>query len=111
MWQSVKNLNVFNTLTLEQIFWEAKNFPWKLEYCFLVESTKIEKASLPYKSAISEAKVKTNRKATTRQTSHKERSFAINYFIFSKILFQFKNLLQRVGLLYQRPKCPYLYFL
>ena len=39
----------------------------------------------------------------------KERSFT-NYFIFLKIVFQFKNLLQRVDLMYQLPKCPYLYF-
>ena len=33
----------------------------KLEYCYLVESIKIENASLSYKTALSEAKVKTNR--------------------------------------------------
>ena len=33
----------------------------KLAYRFLVERTKIEKASFPYKTAISEANVKTNR--------------------------------------------------
>ena len=31
----------------------------KLEYRFLVESTKIENASFPYKTAISEANAKT----------------------------------------------------
>ena len=36
------------------------------------------------------------------QTYYKERSFASNYFIFLKILFQFKNLLQRADLMYQR---------
>ena len=59
MWQSVKILNVFNTLTLKQIFWETKAFFEKLGYGFLVESTKIENASFPYKTAISEANVKT----------------------------------------------------
>ena len=38
-----------------------KTFFKKLEYCFLVERTKIEKESFPYKTAISEANVKTNR--------------------------------------------------
>ena len=38
-------------------------------------------------------------------------SFASNYFIFLKILFQFKNLLEIVDLMYQRPKWPYSYFL
>ena len=36
--------DVFNTLTLKQIF-------WKTNYRLLVESTKIENASLPYKNA------------------------------------------------------------
>ena len=52
MWQTVKILNVFNTLTLKQIFWKTKTFFEKLEYRLLVESTKIESASfhtkLPY---------------------------------------------------------------
>ena len=38
-----------------------KTFFRKLKYGFLVESTKIENASFPYKTAISEANVKTNR--------------------------------------------------
>ena len=87
------NLNVFNILTLKQIFWKTRTIFKKLEYRFLVESTKIEKASFPYKTAISEANVKTNKMMTTKWTYHKERNFAGNYFIFLKILFQFKNLL------------------
>ena len=82
MWQSVKVSNVFNTLTLKQIFWKTKTFFKKLEYRFLVESTKIENASFPYKTAISEANVKTNRMITTKWAYHRERSFASNYFIF-----------------------------
>ena len=93
MWQSVKISNVFNTLTLKQIFWKTKTFFKKLEYRFLVETTKIENTSFPFKTALSEANVKTNRMVTTKWTYHKERSFASNYFIFLKILFQFKNLL------------------
>ena len=49
MWQSVEILNDFNTLTLKQVFWKTKSFFKKLEYPFFVESTKIEKASFPYK--------------------------------------------------------------
>ena len=52
-------LNVFNTFALKQIFWNTKNIFTKLYYRFLVESTKIENASFPYKTAISEANVKT----------------------------------------------------
>ena len=86
-------LNVFNTLTLKQIFWKTEAFFKKLKYRFSVEGTKIENMSIPYKTAISEANVKTNRIVSTKWTIQKELSFASNYFIFSKILFQFKNLL------------------
>ena len=70
-----------------------KTFFKKLEYRFLVERTKIKKASLPYKAGISEANVKTNRMVTAKWAYHREQRFASNYFIFLKVLFQFKNLL------------------
>ena len=92
MCQSVVILNVFNTLTLKQIFWKTKTFFIKLEYRFVVESTKIENASFPYKTAISEANVKTNGMVSKKWIYFKEQSFISNYFIFLKILFQFKNL-------------------
>ena len=82
MWQSVKVSNVFNTLTLKQIFWKTKTFFKKLEYRFLVETTKIENTSFPFKTALSKANVKANRMATAKWTYHKESSFASNYFIF-----------------------------
>ena len=50
--------NVFNTLTFKQIFWKTNTFFKKLEYRFLVEGTKTQNASFPYKPAISEANVK-----------------------------------------------------
>ena len=87
-----------------------ENFFKKLEYRFLVENTKVENATLPYKTALSKANVNANRVVSTKWTYHKERSFASNYFIVSKILIQFKNLLQRVDLVYELPKCPYSYF-
>ena len=59
---TVKILKVFSTLTLKQIFWEIKPIFKKLEYCLLFESTKTESASFPYKSTLSEANVKTNRR-------------------------------------------------
>ena len=93
MWQLVKILNVFNTLTSNQIFWKTKTFFKKLEYRFLVESAKIENASFPYKTAILEANVKIDRMVSTKWTYHKKSSFASNYFIYLKILFQLKNLL------------------
>ena len=66
MWQSVEILNVFNTLTLRQIFWKTKTFFKKVKYCFLVESTKIENASFSCKTDISEANVKTNRMVSAK---------------------------------------------
>ena len=48
------NLTVFDTSTLKQIFWKPTAFFKKLEICFLIESTKIEKAyfhtKLPYQN-------------------------------------------------------------
>ena len=64
-----------------------------MEYRFLDESANIENASFPYKTAISDANVKANSMVNTELSYHKEWSFASNYFIFLKILFQFKNLL------------------
>ena len=94
IWQSVEILNVFNTLTLKQIFWKTKTFFKKLGYRFLVESTKIENTSFLYKTATSEANVKTNRMMSTKLTYHKDRSFASNYFIFLNFFcLQFKNFL------------------
>ena len=58
MLQSVKILNIFNTLTLKQIYWEKKTFFKNLKYRFLVESTKTENASFPCKAATSESNVK-----------------------------------------------------
>ena len=84
---------VFNILTLHQIFWTTRNFFKKLEYIFLVQSIKIENATLPYKTALSETNVKTNGMGSTKWSYHKERSFFSNNFIFLKILFQLKNLL------------------
>ena len=75
------------------MFWKTKTFFRKLEHFFLVESTNIENASFPYKTAISEASVKTNRMVSTNLTYRKERCVASNYFIFLKILFHFKHLL------------------
>ena len=58
----------------------------KLEYSFLVESTKIENASFPYKTAISEANVKTNRMVSTKWTYNEKQSFASNYFFFENFV-------------------------
>ena len=59
----------------------------KLEYCSLVENTNIDNITYPYKTALSEANVKTNRMRSKKLTYHKEQSFASNNFHFSKIWF------------------------
>ena len=55
-------LSAFNTLTLIQI----------LEYRFLVETTKTENTLYPFKTAPSEANVKTNRMTATKLAYQKE---------------------------------------
>ena len=59
----------------------------KLEYCFLVESTKIDNTIFSYKTALSEANVKTNTMGSTKWVYHKEQSFVSDHFPFSEILF------------------------
>ena len=85
----MKVSNVFNTLTLKEIFWKMKSFFKKLEYRFLVEATKIGNTSFPFKTTLSEANVTPNRMATTKWTYRKEWSFDNNYLIFLENLFQF----------------------
>ena len=89
MEKSVEILDVFNTLTLIQIFWSTKTFFKKLESRFLAKTIKIENTLFSFKTALSEANVKTNRMTTIKLTYHKEWSFASDYFIFLKNLFQF----------------------
>ena len=82
----MKVSNVFNNLTLKKKSWKTKTFFKKLEYGFLVETIKIENTLFPFKTALSEANVKTNRMATIKWTYHKEWGFASNYFIFFRQL-------------------------
>ena len=91
LWLSVKILNVFNTLSLQQIFWKTKTFIKKLKYCFLVECTKIENAPFPYKTAISKPNVKTNRVVGTKWTYHREWSFASTYLFYWKFCFSLRT--------------------
>ena len=104
MWQSLEILNVFNTLTLKQIFWKTQTLLKKLEYRFLFKCTKIKNAAFLYKTALSEADIKKNRLESTKWTYHKERSFASN-FIFWKTLFLYKKLTWC-----KPPKCPHSFF-
>ena len=85
----MKFSHVFNTLTLKQVFWKTETFFKKLEYRILVEATKIENTSFPFKTSLLEANVKTNRMTAKKWTYSKEWSFASNYLIFLENLFQF----------------------
>ena len=87
----METLNVFNILTLKQIFLKTIIFFKKPEHSFLVESTKIENVSFSYKTAISKPNVKANRILSTKWST-KNGVSASNYFIFLKTFFQFKKL-------------------
>ena len=84
-----ESIKRFNTLTLKQIFWKTKTLFKKLEYSFLVGTINIKNTSFPFKTALPEANVKTNRMATKKWTYHKEWSSASNYFFFFENLFLF----------------------
>ena len=90
MWQSVKILNDLNNLTLKHIFWKTKTLFKKLEYRFLVESTKIENA-LQYKTAMSEANVKTNRVVSTKWTITKKGVLSVITLFIWKFCFSFRT--------------------
>ena len=88
-----ENFEHFQYFIFEPDLLQNKNFLKKLQYRLLVERTNNEKASFPYKAAISEANVQTDRIVTTKRAYHREWNFASNSLIFLKVLFQFKNLL------------------
>ena len=82
MWQSLEILNIFNTLTLKQIFWKTQIPFTKPEDHFLVESTEIDNATIPYKTALSEANVKTNRMGSRKWNITKNRVVLPVIFFF-----------------------------
>ena len=61
------------------------------EYRFLVETNEIENTLFPFKTALSETNVKTNRMATTKWTYHKEWSFGVTTYFFWKIFSSFRT--------------------
>ena len=77
MWQSLETWNVFNTLTLRQIF---QTFFKKLECRFVVESTKINISTLT-KLSYQKTNVKTDRMGSTKWTYRKKRSFIWWWFV------------------------------
>ena len=75
------NFEYFQYFNSETDFLENKNLFQKTGVPFLLESTKIENVSFPYKTTISEANVKANGLVSTKWIYDKEGSFASNYFI------------------------------
>ena len=71
----------------------------------------IENTIFPYKTALSEADLRTNGMGSRKWTYHKGRIFSWTYHIFLENLFYFKNLLWRVDLECQLTTCPYSNFL
>ena len=66
------NFECLQYFNFETDFLENENLSQKR---LLVKSTKIENASFPYKTTISEPNVKTNRMVIIKRTYHKERRF------------------------------------
>ena len=66
MWPISGNFERFQYFNFDTDFLENENFFQKTEVRFLVESTNIENASFLYKTATSEAKVKTNRMVNSK---------------------------------------------
>ena len=91
MWQSVKILNVFNSLTLKKIFWKRKTFFKRLEYRFLVEGTKTETTSFLHKTVISETNVKTYRMVIKNRPITKNGVLAVTTSIFWKFCFSLRT--------------------
>ena len=98
---------IFNILTLHQIFWITKNFFKKLEYVFLVESIKIENATLPYKTALSEANIKKIEWRVQNGAITRNGVFSVTTLFFWKFCFSLRTSYKE----YHLPKCQYSYFL
>ena len=81
-----ENLERFQYFNLKQIFQKTKTFFRKLEYPFLVESTKIENASFPYKTVISGANVKTNRMVSSKWTYAKNEVLLVTSSFFESFV-------------------------
>ena len=96
MWQSVKVSNVFNTLTLKQIFWKMETFFKKLEYHFLVETSKIENTLFPFKTALSEVNRKTNRMATIKWAYHKQKSVGFCLYFWTSCCKMLKEIFREL---------------
>ena len=96
LWFYVKisgNFESFQYFNLKTVFLENETFSQNTRIPLFSWKHLDWKCIISLQEAISKANVKTNRMMSTKWTYHKERGFVRNYFIFLKILFQFKNLL------------------
>ena len=87
------NFERFQYFNFEKKFLQNENLFQKTRVPFLVKSTKIESASFPYKTLMSEDKDNDKYNIEYKMDLSQEQSLASNYLIFVKTLFQFKNLL------------------
>ena len=90
MWQSQEILKVSDALNLKQIFWKTKTLLKKLEYPLLLQKTKTENATSPYKNAVPEANVQTNRMGGGGQNGPitKNRVLPVTTLFFWKLCFR-----------------------
>ena len=86
--ESSKRFQYFN---FETNYLENENLFQKNGVPFLVEATKIGNASLPFKTALSEANVKTNKIATTKWNIMKSGVLPVVILFFWKICFIFST--------------------
>ena len=88
MWQSLEILDIFNILTLKQIFWKTQI----LFKSFLVESTKSENAIYLYKLALSKANLETNRMQITKWTyNNKKKVLPVATWFSGKFCFSLRT--------------------
>ena len=91
MCQSKKVLNIFNTLTLKQIYWKTKTFSKKLEYRFLVETTKIEDTSFLFKTTLSEPMLRQIKWRLQNESITKSRVLSATTLFFWKTFSSFRT--------------------
>ena len=87
--QPLEILNDFTTLMLTQIIWKEKTFFKKLEYHFLVESTKIESAIFPQKLSYQKPMLREIESKVQNGPITNNRILPITALFFLEILFQY----------------------
>ena len=92
MWQSLKILNDFNNLTLKYIFWKTQTLFKKLEYHDLVEITKIDNITFPYKTALSEVMLRQIEWGVQNGPITRTRVLPVTTFLFPKFCFHLGTL-------------------